>query len=54
VPEVRPVNVNERSVEVHRRPDASGYRQRRVIDRADTLAPQGFPRTAFAVLDMIG
>ena len=54
VPEVWLVDVNKGTVEVHRRPAAAGYRDRRVIDRAGTIAPLAFSRTALAVRDMIG
>ena len=54
VPEVWLVDVNERTVEVHRRPTAAGYRDRRVIARAGTIAPLAFSRAAVAVREMIG
>jgi Uma2 family endonuclease len=54
VPEAWLVDVNKGTVEVHRRPAAAGYRHRRVIDQAGTIAPLAFPRVVLAVRDMIG
>lgn len=54
VPEVWLVDVNESTVEVHRRRAAAGYRDRRLVDRAGTIAPLAFPRVVLAVREMVG
>jgi Uma2 family endonuclease len=54
VPEVWLIDVKKGTVEAHRRPAAGGYRDRRVIDRAGTIATLAFPRVVLAVRDMIG
>jgi len=54
MPDVWLVDVNASTVEVHWRPAAGGYRDRRLVDRAGTIAPLAFPRVALAVRDMIG
>ncbi len=54
IPEVWLVDVNESAVEAHREPTASGYRDRRLVDRGGSLAPQAFPDVLLAVRDMVG
>jgi Uma2 family endonuclease len=54
VPEVWLVEVNRSTVEAHTEPSGSGYRERRVVDRAGSLAPRAFPEIALAVQEMVG
>jgi len=52
--EVWLVNVNDFTVEMHREPTARGYRERRVAQRADSVATLAFPDFIFPVADMVG
>ena len=54
VPEVWLVDVNESTVEMHREPTAAGYPDRRLVDRAGTIAPLAFPDVPLAVPDVVG
>jgi len=54
VPEVWLVDVNESTVEVHRKPTAAGYRDRRLVDQAGTIGPLAFPDVVLAVRQVVG
>ena len=54
VPEVWLVEVNESTVEAHWQPTTAGYRGRRLVERAGTMAPRAFPDTVLAGQDIVG
>ena len=54
IPEAWVLDVVQHVVEVYRRPALRGYCDRRELRRGQRVAPVAFPRTGFAVTDLIG
>ncbi len=54
VPEVWLVNVNDNTVEIHREPTPTGYREDRVVDLEVTVSPRAFPGATLTVREILG
>ena len=54
IPEAWLVDFEGDLIEVHREPGAEGYRDVRVLERGDTLAPLAFPAAAISVDEVLG
>jgi Uma2 family endonuclease len=54
VPEVWLVDVNDNTVEMHREPRAQSYRDRRLVDRAGTIAALAFSDVVLPVREVVG
>ena len=52
--EVWLIDANASTVEVHREPTATGYRDRRVVERTGSLAPLAFPEVSLRVRELLG
>ena len=52
IPELWVVNLSERLIEVHRRPDAGRYSEVFVVDDTGTISPAAFPQLMIATSEI--
>lgn len=54
IPEAWLVDLNAETIWVHRRPSPGGYQEVRAYNRGETIYPEAFPETGFAVDAILG